>query len=165
MSAPGSVLTRADLAVDPVDAAKLLLGCVLEAGEVQVRLTEVEAYRGGDDPASHCYRGKTPRNEVMFGPAGVLAGYLACYLVHGAGGPVHMTLLHREVTSEHRATVMSVNSMMMQPAGSIGLILLSAIASGASVSTAIVVGGIVLALAAPLYLPAARAERRRPAAV
>lgn len=79
MSAPGSVLTRADLAVDPVDAAKLLLGCVLEAGEVKVRLTEVEAYRGGDDPASHCYRGKTPRNEVMFGPA----GHLYVYFVYG----------------------------------------------------------------------------------
>jgi DNA-3-methyladenine glycosylase len=79
VSAAGSVLTRADLAVDPVDAAKLLLGCVLEAGEVQVRLTEVEAYRGGDDPASHCYRGKTPRNEVMFGPA----GHLYVYFVYG----------------------------------------------------------------------------------
>jgi hypothetical protein len=102
---------------------------------------------------------------LLAGPAGVLTGYLTSYLVHGAGGPVHMTLLHREVTSEHRSTVMSVNSMMMQPAGSIGLILLSAIASGASVSLAIVVGGVVLALAAPLYLPAARAERRRPVAV
>jgi DNA-3-methyladenine glycosylase len=75
----GSLLTRAELAIDPVDAAKLLLGCVLEAGEVQVRLTEVEAYRGGDDPASHCYRGKTPRNEVMFGPA----GHLYVYFVYG----------------------------------------------------------------------------------
>jgi DNA-3-methyladenine glycosylase len=75
----GSLLTRADLAVDPLDAATLLLGCVLEAGEVQVRITEVEAYRGGDDPASHCYRGKTPRNEVMFGPA----GHLYVYFVYG----------------------------------------------------------------------------------
>jgi DNA-3-methyladenine glycosylase len=75
----GSLLTRADLAVDPLDAAKLLLGCVLEAGEVQARITEVEAYRGGDDPASHCYRGKTPRNEVMFGPA----GHLYVYFVYG----------------------------------------------------------------------------------
>ena len=63
MSAAGPLpssrlLTREELAVDPLDAAKLLLGCVLEAGEVQVRLTEVEAYRGGDDPASHCYRGR-----------------------------------------------------------------------------------------------------------
>lgn len=72
-------LTREELAIDPVDAAKLLLGCVIEAGEVAVRLVEVEAYRGGDDPASHCYRGKTARNEVMFGPA----GHLYVYFVYG----------------------------------------------------------------------------------
>jgi DNA-3-methyladenine glycosylase len=72
-------ITREELAVDPVDAAKLLLGCVLEAGDVRVRLVEVEAYRGGDDPASHCYRGITPRNEVMFGPA----GHLYVYFVYG----------------------------------------------------------------------------------
>jgi DNA-3-methyladenine glycosylase len=76
---PSRQLTRAELAVDPVDAAKLLLGCVLESGEVQVRLTEVEAYRGGDDPASHCYRGRTARNDVMFGPA----GHLYVYFVYG----------------------------------------------------------------------------------
>jgi DNA-3-methyladenine glycosylase len=76
---PRRQLTREELAIDPVEAAKLLLGCELEAGAVRVRLTEVEAYRGGDDPASHCYRGKTPRNEVMFGPA----GHLYVYFVYG----------------------------------------------------------------------------------
>ncbi|MGH3762551.1 MFS transporter [Actinophytocola sp.] len=97
---------------------------------------------------------------LLAGPAGVLTGYLATYLVHGASNPVHMTLLHREVSGENRSTVMSINSMMMQPAGALGMILLTALATGTSVSTAIVVGAVVLALAAPLYLPAIRAERR-----
>jgi MFS transporter, DHA1 family, tetracycline resistance protein len=100
---------------------------------------------------------------LLAGPAGVLTGYLASYVVHGASNPVHSTLLHREVSSAHRSTVMSMNSMMAQPAGALGLIVLTALATGTSVSTAIVVGAVVLALAAPLYVPAARAERRRQA--
>jgi DNA-3-methyladenine glycosylase len=51
-----------------------LLGCVLEReaadGLVAVMLTEVEAYNGEKDPASHAYRGRTKRNAVMYGPAG-----------------------------------------------------------------------------------------------
>jgi DNA-3-methyladenine glycosylase len=57
-----------------VPVAPDLLGCVLEhqteAGLVSVELTEVEAYAGASDPASHAYRGKTARNAVMFGPPG-----------------------------------------------------------------------------------------------
>ncbi len=41
-----------------------------------VRLTEVEAYAGvGADPASHAHRWQTPRNALMFGPAGRLYLY------------------------------------------------------------------------------------------
>ncbi|CAM3153098.1 Putative 3-methyladenine DNA glycosylase [Stackebrandtia soli] len=52
-------------------AAPLLLGSRITAGDVTIRVTEVEAYGGvGTDPGSHCHRGKTNRNASMFGPPG-----------------------------------------------------------------------------------------------
>jgi DNA-3-methyladenine glycosylase len=74
---------REVLAQPSLEVAPLLLGAVLvstvDGAEVAVRLTEVEAYDGLEDPASHAYRGQTPRNAVMFGPA----GHLYCYFTYG----------------------------------------------------------------------------------
>ena len=66
----GRPLTLPDLGRPVLDVAPLLLGAHLSAGGVTVRLTEVEAYAGEADPGSHAFRGRTPRTQVMFGPAG-----------------------------------------------------------------------------------------------
>jgi DNA-3-methyladenine glycosylase len=72
--APGGLLPRGFFAGSSLVVAPRLLGCVLEhetgEGLVAVMLTEVEAYDGAADPASHAYRGRTGRNAVMFGGPG-----------------------------------------------------------------------------------------------
>jgi DNA-3-methyladenine glycosylase len=89
-------LPRDFFARHSLEVAPDLLGCVLEhqtkAGLVAVELTEVEAYAGRSDPASHAYRGKTPRNAVMFGPP----GHAYVYFTYGMHFCVNVVCLGEE---------------------------------------------------------------------
>lgn len=100
---------------------------------------------------------------LALGPVGLIAGLFATYALHSASGAVYETLLHEQVDNEHRATVLSLASMAMQPGGSLGALVLGAVATGASTAVAIIVGGVVLAMGAPLFLVRDPASSSSPA--
>lgn len=58
-----------------------LLGQIFHHGSVALRITEVEAYGGPEDSASHCRFGRTARNAPMWEAGGVAYLYL-CYGLH-----------------------------------------------------------------------------------
>ncbi len=66
---------------DAKTVARELIGAHLKHEEVFLRITETEAYCWPDDSANHCYKGKTKRNQAMWGPAGRAYIYI-CYGLH-----------------------------------------------------------------------------------
>jgi DNA-3-methyladenine glycosylase len=64
-----------------LEVAHGLLGKLVRHGPVTLRITELEAYRYPHDSASHCHRGRTTRNQPMWGPPGRAYVYL-CYGMH-----------------------------------------------------------------------------------
>jgi DNA-3-methyladenine glycosylase len=100
-----------------VTVAPRLLGCVLERQignkTLQVKIVETEAY-DQTDVASHSYNGRTPRTDVMFGPAGYLYVYFTygmhycCNVVVGEDGYGAAALI-RAVEPLEGAEIMSQN--------------------------------------------------------
>lgn len=99
------------LVVDPLTAARRLLGARLTAGQVSATIVEVEAYGGPPDgpwpdPASHSFRGPNGRNRVMFGRAGRLYTYrshgihVCANVVCGPDGTAAAVLLRAAVIEE-----------------------------------------------------------------
>ncbi len=169
------MLTRDSLTRPALEVAPDLLGTVLEHGDVAVRLTEVEAYAGAQDPGSHAFRGATDRNRVMFGDAGHLYVYFTygmhtcANVVCGPDGEAQAVLLRagevirgRDLARERRTSartgrVPTDRDLARGPARLARALGLSLADYGADL-----LGGAAIALRGPETGPGDGSERARP---
>lgn len=98
---------------------------------------------------------------IAAGSVGLIAGYGLAYLTHGAAGPMHNTLLHRQANAKNRATILSINSMIAGGTYSLGLLVLMPLAEVTTPAIAMVAAGGFSIIGALLYLPALRQERQQ----
>jgi DNA-3-methyladenine glycosylase len=116
MSPGGSVPSLDEvLRFDVLALAPALLGWRLrttfDGVATEVVITEVEAYGGEDDPASHAFQGRTDRNGAMFGPAGLLYVYRSygihwcCNVVAGEEGTGNAVLVRGGTPAEGAAAM------------------------------------------------------------
>lgn len=98
---------------------------------------------------------------LVAGPVALIAAYLFTYGMHGAGGPMHAALMHREASAGNRATVLSMGSMVFFATFSIFGPPMGLLAEATTTQVSMVAAGGFSILGALLYLPALRAERER----
>lgn len=134
LEVPGKLLPRAFFELPPEVVASRLLGKLLvrrtAAGILAGRIVEVEAYLGPHnnppDPAAHSHRGPTPRNQVLFGPAGHAYVYsiygmyfcmnISCEAVGRAGCVLLRALepvMGTEIMARHRNLAPDVPARML----------------------------------------------------
>ncbi|GGL31736.1 hypothetical protein GCM10012283_12630 [Phycicoccus endophyticus] len=97
---------------------------------------------------------------LVAGPAGLVTAFFVVYTLHGAAGPVHAALVHRQAGPGNRTTLLSMNSMVAGASYSLGLLALGPFAEATSTALAMGVAGAFSILGALLYRPALHAERR-----
>jgi DNA-3-methyladenine glycosylase len=147
LTAPPGLLPREFFGRPVLEVAQDLLGCVLRHetadGPVAVTISEVEAYLGAADPASHAFRGMTARNAVMFGAPGHAYVYFTygmhfcCNVVCGPEGRPSAVLLRAgevvagiEVARERRPTARTDRDLARGPANLCQALAIASTANG-----------------------------------